>query len=106
VGALAAVGVVEAAVTIVRCSRRLPPTKYRHQGQETWTICLVVVAVYWEQAGAQVAVPAMRRAPNLPIVPLLYITPRQVSAVYPITCIISNDRYPCRVRGSEFCNLL
>ena len=75
----AVVVVVEAEMTTVRCFRRLPHTKYRLRGQETWTICLAVVAAYWEPAVAQGVVTDIRLDLNLPILPHLYITPRQVS---------------------------
>jgi hypothetical protein len=82
VGVLGAVVVVEAAVTTVRCFRHLPHIKYRLRGQEIWTICLAVVAAYWRPAGAQGVVIDIRQAPNLPILPHLYITRRQVSTSF------------------------
>jgi hypothetical protein len=77
VGVLGAV--VEAEMTTVRCFRRLPLKKYRLRDQETWTMCLAVVAAYWEPAAVQWVVTVIRQDPNLPIPPHLYITPRQVS---------------------------
>ena len=70
-------GVVE--MITVQCFRRLPHTKYRLRGQETWTICLAVVAAYWGPARAQGVVTDIRQDPNLPMLPRLYITPHQVS---------------------------
>jgi hypothetical protein len=88
VGALAAVGVVvvEEVATIAPCSRRRRRrhTKYRPRGQETWTICRVVVAVCWGPAGAQRLDTDIRRGPKLQILPQLYITPRPVSRLWNI----------------------
>jgi hypothetical protein len=80
VGVLAVLGVVEAAATTAPCSRhRRRHTNSRHRGQETWTICHAVAAVYLGLAEAPRLDTDIRRGPNLQILAQLYITPRPVS---------------------------